>query len=205
MLDNQIHTRSSPSSIIDTLDALFKYIDAAPKYPCIIDGSINNSYQLDDYLDTFNEQHTIFNELSTTDQMNMKSSFSTIRSINSSEACSTSSLRNSNEISFNPMEWRIRDLLLRKSRPPKLDEFLHLLLNNLRYISYASWLNKAKGLFKIHKPTKVVELWRKIKNRKTRCNLNYEKFSRSIRYYYNKGIMIPTHRRYTYCFAVNKS
>ncbi|CAF3953348.1 unnamed protein product, partial [Rotaria sp. Silwood2] len=176
MLDNQLNT-ISPSSVVDSLDALFNYIDAEPKYSSSINDLMNDCYELNDYFNnTSNEQHTISYQPITNDQMQTKSSFSNFRSIDNCEKYSTRSLRNSDEIPFNPMEWHVTDKFTRKLRSPKLDEFLYLLLNNLRYVSYSSWLNKAKGLFQIHKPAKVIELWIKVKHRKTKSNLNYEKF-----------------------------
>ncbi|CAF1060978.1 unnamed protein product [Adineta steineri] len=111
---------------------------------------------------------------------------------------------NFDDISFVSNEWLITDELTKKIRPPKLYEFLRLLLDNLFYISYASWLNKDEGLFKIHKPLEVAELWAKVRGRCTNNNIDYDKFSRSIRYYYEEKTMIPTRTKYTYRFANNK-
>ncbi|CAF2346200.1 unnamed protein product [Rotaria sp. Silwood2] len=102
---------------------------------------------------------------------------------------------------FNDDEWIIEDSASLKMRPPKLCEFLHLLLNNPRYASYTSWVNNNEDLFKIHNPAKVASLWRKIKLRRTHRPMDYETFSRGIRYYYKSGLMIKTHRRHTYRFA----
>lgn len=95
----------------------------------------------------------------------------------------------------------IQDITSRRSRTPKLHEFLRLLLDNENYSSYASWLDKTDGLFKIHKPNQVANLWRRIKTRKSSASLDYDTFARSIRYYYKPGIMRKTHTRHTYRFA----
>ena len=105
------------------------------------------------------------------------------------------------EISFDATQWTIRDTIARKIRPPKLHEFLRLLLDNERYVSYASWLDKNAGLFKIHKPAQVASLWRQVKIRKPVGSLDYDIFARSIRYYYKSGLMIRTHTKRTYRFA----
>ncbi|UJR21490.1 hypothetical protein I4U23_024574 [Adineta vaga] len=110
----------------------------------------------------------------------------------------------SNGIPFGLNEWLVRDPATGKLRPPKLYEFLRLLLDNRRYISYASWLNQDEGLFKIHKPTEVIELWQKVKARQTSNNMDYDRFSRGIRHYYESGIMIATYTKHTYRFATKK-
>ncbi len=119
------------------------------------------------------------------------------------EAYSRSLLDNNNEIPFNPFEWRITNASNGKIRPPQLHEFLLLLLNNSRYNSYASWLDKDDGLFKFHQPNEVVNLWTKVKIRPTKTEMNYEKFSRAIRTYYDKGIMVSTRTKYTYRFVTH--
>jgi hypothetical protein len=106
-----------------------------------------------------------------------------------------------NEEPLDLKEWMIQDDLSSKTRLPKLYEFLHLLLNNTRYVSYASWLNKNDGLFKVHRPIQVAYLWRKVKARKTVGLMDYDNFARGIRYYYKIGTMIQTYRKHTYRFA----
>jgi len=108
------------------------------------------------------------------------------------------------ESSFDRMEWLIKDSSTGRVRPPKLHEFLYLILNNSRYNSHASWLDEKQGLFQIHKPIQVTKLWEKVRIRHTNTSMNFDKFSRGIRYYYSSGLMIPTNKRYTYRFATNK-
>ncbi|CAF1043219.1 unnamed protein product, partial [Adineta ricciae] len=97
--------------------------------------------------------------------------------------------------SFNYQEWSIHDRSTGKHRAPKLLEFLYLLLNNKCYTSYASWLDRSQGLFRIHKPDQVARLWRKVKVRRSNGSMNYDTFSRGIRYYYKSGLMIKTHTK----------
>ena len=118
------------------------------------------------------------------------------------ESVESGSTRESDdEEPFDPKDWMIEDTSTRRIRPPKLPEFLRLLLNNTRYISYASWLNRKKGVFKIHQPTKVVKLWRQVKLRKTVGSIDYDTFARCIRSYYKSGIMRKTRTRHTCRFA----
>jgi len=114
-------------------------------------------------------------------------------------------LSNAEDIPFDENEWLIRDTNTNRIRPPKLIEFLHLLLNNLRYLSYISWLNKNEGLFQIHDPEQVAHLWSQVKSRHTNNSMTFETFSRGIRYYYKNGSMLPTHTKYTYRFAINET
>ncbi|CAF1042016.1 unnamed protein product, partial [Adineta ricciae] len=97
--------------------------------------------------------------------------------------------------SFNYQEWLRYDRSLCKHRAPKLLEFLYLLLENTRYNSYASWLDRSQGLFRIYKPDEVARLWRKVKVRRSNGSMNYDTFSRGIRYYYKSGLMIKTHTK----------
>jgi hypothetical protein len=119
----------------------------------------------------------------------------------SSESAQSQSSINEDKEYFDLNEWMIHDCVSRKIRPPKLYEFLRLLLNNPRYVSYASWINKNEGLFKIHRPSEVACLWKKMKVRRTMGSMDYDTFARGIRYYYKSGAMIKTRTRHTYCFA----
>jgi hypothetical protein len=98
-------------------------------------------------------------------------------------------------------EWTVVDGSSKKLRPPKLYEFLHLLLNNSRYSSYIAWSDERKGVFKIKKPAQVANLWKQVKVRKTNGYMDYDTFARGIRYYYKSKLMIKTNTRHTYCFA----
>ena len=119
----------------------------------------------------------------------------------SSSSSSSSSDNNEDEITFDPNEWMIFDEYSTKVRPPKLYEFLRLLLNNQRYTSFASWIDENGGLFKIHRPNQVTNLWKQVKGRDCSQLTDYDIFARGIRYYYKSGIMKKTHMKHTYCFA----
>jgi len=113
-----------------------------------------------------------------------------------------SSYRNSDETSFNSQEWLITDLVSRKPRRPRQNEFLLLLLENSNYSSYITWLNKSQGLFIIHQPEQVATLWSKAKNRRTIGHMDYETFARGLRFYYKSGLMIKTHKKHTFRFKL---
>ena len=91
--------------------------------------------------------------------------------------------------------------VLHKLYSLRLPQFLRLLLDDECYVSYLSWLDKRKGLFKIHEPIQVVNLWRKVKTRTSDESLNYDNFTRAIRYYYKSGAMLKTHTKHTYRFG----
>ena len=54
--------------------------------------------------------------------------------------------------------------------------------------SLISWTSK-DGEFKLHKSEEVAKLWGM---RKNKTNMNYDKLSRALRYYYDKVIDIST-------------
>ncbi|UJR27357.1 hypothetical protein I4U23_008649 [Adineta vaga] len=107
------------------------------------------------------------------------------------------------ELYFDPKEWFINDSTTGKLRAPRQNEFLYFLLEDSRYSSYLSWLDRIEGLFKIHQPDRVVQLWTKVKNRQTNGTMDYDTFARGLRYYYQLGIMIKTHRKYTFRFKMS--
>lgn len=75
-----------------------------------------------------------------------------------------------------------------------------LLLQGDKYIKYIKWLDPKQGVFKIEDSSHVARLWGERKNRPA---MNYDKLSRSIRQYYNKGIIKKTekNRRLVYKFC----
>ncbi|XP_029656714.1 DNA-binding protein D-ETS-4 [Octopus sinensis] len=75
-----------------------------------------------------------------------------------------------------------------------------LLLQGDKYIKYIKWLDPKQGVFKIEDSSNVARLWGERKNRPA---MNYDKLSRSIRQYYNKGIIKKTekNRRLVYKFC----
>jgi len=65
--------------------------------------------------------------------------------------------------------------------------------------SVITWVDEQKGKFKIVNSTRYAELWGKVKHNP---NMNYEKLSRAMRYYYkNKEIAIVAGERLTYAFG----
>ncbi|CAF1178988.1 unnamed protein product [Rotaria sp. Silwood1] len=74
---------------------------------------------------------------------------------------------NSQNISIDPKEWLVMDKSSKRQRPPRLYEFLILLLENPYYAFYASYTNKAEGIFQIHEPENVANLWQQVKSRRS--------------------------------------
>lgn len=106
-------------------------------------------------------------------------------------------------ISFRSSDWLVMDTSTKKYRPPKQNEYLYLLLENQDYSSFASWVDRNQGTFKIHEPDRVAALWKLIKNRKTKGTMDYNTFARGIRYYYKSGLMIKTNKKHTFRFKVS--
>ena len=104
------------------------------------------------------------------------------------------------DIPFKAGDWIVCDKLTGKVRPPRQNEFLFLILENPRYAPYVQWLDKKDGVFKILKPEQVASLWYRVKNRRTQGVMDYDTFARGIRYYYKIGLMMKTHRKYTFRF-----
>lgn len=65
-------------------------------------------------------------------------------------------------------------------------EFLLELLEDERYEPLISWTRKEAGEFKIKRQEDVAHKWGRLKQR---ASMNYDKLSRSLRYYYHKGII----------------
>ena len=100
-----------------------------------------------------------------------------------------------------PKEWLVTDKASKRQRPPRLFEFLLLLLENPTYASYASYTNKSQGIFQVHDPDKIADLWEQVKNRQSQQKMTYDKFARAIRWYYTSDIMRKTNTRYTFQFS----
>lgn len=80
----------------------------------------------------------------------------------------------------------------------QLWQFLLQLLTNKGNESIIEWTKKSTSEFKLLDPEEVARLWGIQKNRPT---MNYDKLSRSLRYYYEKGIMQKVSgERYVYKF-----
>ncbi|KAL4235105.1 Friend leukemia integration 1 transcription factor [Mactra antiquata] len=79
----------------------------------------------------------------------------------------------------------------------QLWQFLLELLSDSRNSQIISW-EGSNGEFKLSDPDEVARKWGE---RKSKPNMNYDKLSRALRYYYDKNIMTKVHgKRYAYKF-----
>jgi hypothetical protein len=180
---------------MDSSEAMCDYHDEEQTYSLITNYDEFNEY-VEMLEEISNEQRASLSSVSLNNQMEIE-----VTSPENSEVPITSS---SDEIFFDQSEWLIKESSTDKMRLPKLYEFLQLLLNNSRYSSYASWLDRSEGLFQIHKPVEVTKLWEKLRSRRTNHTMSFDKFSRNIRCQYHKGVMIPTYKKHTYRFAIHQ-
>lgn len=74
---------------------------------------------------------------------------------------------------------------------PLLWHFLYHLLENSRYTSIISWIDREAGHFQIIQPNILAQIWGKCK---ANPNMTYECLSRSLRSYYQKGIIAKKSR-----------
>ena len=116
--------------------------------------------------------------------------------------CTTSSNDQTHETSFDLKEWIIYDSHLGRSRLPRQNEFLLLLLAKEHYSSYISWLDKDQGLCQIHRSQQVAALWSKVKKRRTTGLMDYDTFARGIRSYYKSKLMVKTHKKHVLRFRL---
>jgi hypothetical protein len=65
-------------------------------------------------------------------------------------------------------------------------QFLLELLNTNEHPTLIQWTNQANGEFKLNDAEAVARLWGQ---RKSKPNMNYDKLSRALRYYYDKNII----------------
>ncbi|XP_025072262.1 transcriptional regulator ERG homolog, partial [Alligator sinensis] len=76
-------------------------------------------------------------------------------------------------------------------------QFLLELLSDSANVGCIAW-EGADGEFKMTDPDEVARRWGR---RKSKPNMNYDKLSRALRYYYDKSIMTKVHgKRYAYKF-----
>jgi len=79
----------------------------------------------------------------------------------------------------------------------QLWQFLLELLADSASVPFITW-EGSTGEFKMTDPDEVARRWGE---RKSKPNMNYDKMSRALRYYYDKNIMKKVHgKRYTYKF-----
>ncbi|CAF0898241.1 unnamed protein product [Adineta steineri] len=218
MLPSQYSTMSPPVSV-DSMETLCDFLDDlyTSNYLAINNNELEESTIHRIYTDLTTVEnltndeyvsllHLVNEDIPTAEMIVSENIFTSIRSDDSQSSVRSNtpiSSDNDDKEQFNPKEWLVRDASSRQIRQPKLYEFLHRLLDNSRYNSYASWLNKDEGLFKIHKPAHAANLWKQVKRRRTNGSMDYDTFARGIRYYYKSGSMIKTHTKHTYCFATN--
>ncbi|XP_065835583.1 uncharacterized protein [Oscarella lobularis] len=87
---------------------------------------------------------------------------------------------------------------IHSAHSPQLWEFLMMLLDDPKRRSVIGWRNKDEGVFKIFCSDAAARLWGSYKNR---SNMNYDKMSRAMRYYYGKGIFEKVPGRLVYKFS----
>uniref|UniRef100_A0A1I8A148 ETS domain-containing protein n=1 Tax=Steinernema glaseri TaxID=37863 RepID=A0A1I8A148_9BILA len=85
--------------------------------------------------------------------------------------------------------------------PIKLWQFLLELLSDAGNNAHCITWEGGNGEFKLLDPDEVARKWGE---RKSKPNMNYDKLSRALRYYYDKNIMTKVHgKRYAYKFDFN--
>ena len=90
-----------------------------------------------------------------------------------------------------------RGLVSQGSGQIQLWQFLLELLSDSTNTSIIAW-EGTTGEFKLSDPDEVARRWGE---RKSKPNMNYDKMSRALRYYYDKNIMTKVHgKRYAYKF-----
>ncbi|CAI4226308.1 unnamed protein product [Auanema sp. JU1783] len=90
-----------------------------------------------------------------------------------------------------------RQLAHSGSGQTQLWQFLLELLSDARHQEVITW-EGTQGEFKLVDPDEVARKWGE---RKSKPNMNYDKMSRALRYYYDKNIMAKVHgKRYAYKF-----
>eukprot|EP00118_Oscarella_pearsei_P003358 m.14022 g.14022 ORF g.14022 m.14022 type:complete len:469 (+) comp25400_c0_seq3:837-2243(+) len=87
---------------------------------------------------------------------------------------------------------------IHSAHSPQLWEFLLMLLDDLKKKNVIGWKSKEDGVFKIFSSDAAARLWGSHKNR---TNMNYDKMSRAMRYYYAKGIFEKVPGRLVYKFS----
>uniref|UniRef100_A0A8C0JRR6 ETS domain-containing protein n=1 Tax=Canis lupus dingo TaxID=286419 RepID=A0A8C0JRR6_CANLU len=88
------------------------------------------------------------------------------------------------------------------SRQIQLWHFILELLQKEEFHHVIAWQQGEYGEFVIKDPDEVARLWGR---RKCKPQMNYDKLSRALRYYYNKRILHKTKgKRFTYKFNFSK-
>ncbi|KAF7257834.1 hypothetical protein EG68_05025 [Paragonimus skrjabini miyazakii] len=98
----------------------------------------------------------------------------------------------SDEQSVSKSNWKVQG-----SGQIQLWQFLLELLSDHQNLACITW-EGTNGEFKLVDPDEVARRWGE---RKSKPNMNYDKLSRALRYYYDKNIMTKVHgKRYAYKF-----
>ncbi|NXW45149.1 ETV3L protein, partial [Nyctiprogne leucopyga] len=99
-------------------------------------------------------------------------------------------------------EWAYRAKSSPGSRQIQLWHFILELLQKEEFSHVIAWQQGEYGEFVIKDPEEVARLWGQ---RKCKPQMNYDKLSRALRYYYNKRILHKTKgKRFTYKFNFNQ-
>ena len=196
-------THSSPLHVY-TFEDLCAFIDASHVCPSVVH---DIGYHLDDVLKSV--ENLVAEELPSPRSSSQSEPNTPVDPIGStqSESDPSQTVISTDEdddldIAFDPNEWFVTPPSTQKRRAPLLYEFLRLLLNNSRYQRFVSWINEDEGLFHLHQPIQVANLWKQVKRRRSHHSVNYNTLARGIRSYYENGLMIPTRTKYTFRFAV---
>ncbi|CAF0981186.1 unnamed protein product [Didymodactylos carnosus] len=101
----------------------------------------------------------------------------------------------------NTADWLVVDGTTKLKRRPLLHEFLRRLLDNPEYHDLATYVDPQQGIFRLHKPDEVADLWKSVKGRNSKKRMTVDNFSRGIRYYYRKEVMKASPGHFTFCFG----
>ena len=82
----------------------------------------------------------------------------------------------------------------------QLWQFLVYLLDFKKSTEIIQWIDRSSYEFKLIKPEKVAKEWGLHKHR---ANMNYDKLSRSLRYYYETNIIKKVDQCFAYQFLCN--
>jgi hypothetical protein len=87
---------------------------------------------------------------------------------------------------INPFPRRTPYKSVKDAPPTHLRTFLKELLSNRMFAYCIEWADESQGIFRILNSEEVARFWG---NRKNRPKMNYDKLSRSLRFYYKKGLL----------------
>jgi hypothetical protein len=134
---------------------------------------------ISDITNYFYEQSTVvphIPNLSNQSKMNINSPLSPSPSVKSNISQPNSPVY-SNQ--FNIKKFLVFDELTGRERRPLLHEFIRLILENDQYLHIAEYTDRKQGIFKLHKPKDIAELWKHVKGRNSdnsKLNLTTKNF-----------------------------